>query len=175
MVASFRLGYAGKIYYATLTAGGAATAIDDDTLEFDDATVTWVEFANVMDVDDQFDSDSIDTTTRAEAALGWASEVNTTKKGQYSFTMRWQPGYAAFNALRDSWLGNTEIGLLNMDGPFGTAADEGNQGLAGNFTVSFSRKQPVKGIMTVDVTAKLSSYPTWVEVDSGGNLVAVVV
>jgi len=170
MPGSFRLGYEGVLYFAnTILTGRPGDVGSPDTF----ANVTWTELDNVMDVDGQFESESVDTTTRAEAKLGWASEIKTTKKGTLSTTMRWRPGDAGFEKLRDAWLGNSEVALLDLDGGFGDAADEGNQGLVANFTVSFGQKKPVKGIMTVEVSLTISSFPNWVEVDSGGALVAV--
>ena len=49
-----------------------------------------------------------------------------------------------------------------MDGDITTS---GNQGLAGNFTVTnFSRSEPLEEAVTVSVTLKPSSYTTWYEV-----------
>lgn len=165
-MATFRFGFEGVLYYGTglLTADFGGTGTDFSEL-------TWNEMDNVMDVDDQFESDKVDSTTRAEAKRGWSSEVNTTRKGQFSWGMRWKPSDLGFEALRDAWLNNTEIALLNLDGPKGAAENAGNQGLVGNFTVSFGRKQPVKGITIVEVTASVSSYPDWVEVNGSGALI----
>lgn len=168
-MANFRLGYEGVLYFGTgliekeFGAGGAGDTFAD---------VAWNELDNVMDVDDTFESDKVDTTTRAEAKKGWASEINTTKKGTFKFTMRWKPGDAGFEMLRNAWLANSEVALLDLDGPFGAAENEGNQGFVGNFTVSFGIKRPVKGIQTVEVTASLSSLPDWAEVNSSGDLIA---
>ena len=149
----FVLGSQGVLYYAS------DGPIDGTTPTFVNAL--WVEIPNVMDVDDDFSSDSIDTTTRAEAKSGWNSETRTTKSGTIKFTSRWKPGGtdAAFDALRDAWLTNAAIAVMDLDG----AKDvNGNQGLAANFTVSFSKKKPVKGIMTVEVELSVNSWPTWV-------------
>ena len=49
-----------------------------------------------------------------------------------------------------------------------------SQGICANWTLSFGQKKPVKGIMTVDVSATISAYPSWVEVTPAtGVLIAV--
>ena len=165
---NFRLGYQGVLYYCATPLNGRPGDSPDPSNDFLDAT--WIEFDNVMDVDNQFQSEKVDTTTRAEAKLGWASEIQTIKSGVMTVTMRHKPGDTAFEAFRDAWLFGKEIALLDLDGPI----DElGNSGLVGNFTLSYNFKKPVKGIMTVEVTASVSSYPNWVEVVTGPVLAAV--
>ncbi|MCA9266224.1 MAG: hypothetical protein KDA60_20330, partial [Planctomycetales bacterium] len=145
MAKSFKLGYEGVLYYSD-------TPLDqrpgDPTGANNYQTVTWNELDNVMDVDMNADSDSVDTTTRAEAKKGWKSEVKTTKDGKLSTTIRWKPADTGFQALRNAWLAGTEVALLDLDGSKDVIADQA-QGLVGNFTVSFGQKKPVKGIMTV--------------------------
>lgn len=167
MPESFRYGYEGVMYYSEELIDrfqGAGGGTEDF------ASVAWVEMDNVMDVDDTFDSDKIDTTTRAEAKKGWNSEVNTTKKAAFKFNIRWKPTDLAFKKIAKTWLSGKEISLMDLDGPFGVAANQGNQGLVGNFTLAFNRKMPVKGIMTAEVTASLSAFPDWIEVSSTGTL-----
>lgn len=164
---SFKLGYTGVLYYATTNIdreiGGTGTV--------DAANAVWNEIDNVTDVDDAFSSEKVDTTTRSEAKKGWASKINTTKNGTIKFQMRWKPSDAAFIKMRKAWITGGEISLLDMDGPIGNAIHAGNQGFVGNFTLEFTRKMPVKGIMMVDVTAELSSFPEWVEVNGSGVLI----
>lgn len=170
MPSNFKLGYEGKLYYSPtaltdrpLTASGGGTGT-----HFGNVVWSNYEITNVMDLEGNFESESVDTTTRSEAAVGWSSEINTTKQGQLTFTMRWKPAAADFIVMRAAWLAGGEIAMLDLDGPVGT---NGSQGIVANWTLSFNRKMPLKGIMTVDVTAKISSYPNWVTV-AGGVLVA---
>lgn len=132
--------------------------------------VVWTEIENIQDLSVDAESESVDTTTRSEAKKGWSSKVNTTKQGKITTTMRWKPGDAVFDKLRAAWLFNKEISILDLDGP---RTETGAQGLTGNFTVSFSKKKPVKGIMTVDVTLEVSAYPDWVVNDASDVLQAV--
>ena len=163
-MSSFILGYQGYLYIADNALdhrfiGGTGT--------YDYNDVTWSEIENVMDVDGNFESESVDTTTRSEAKTGWSSKINTTKSGTLNFTMRWQPGSSIFQQIQSAWLNTTEIALLDLDGELASGGSTSAQGLCANFTVSFSQKKPVKGIVTVDVTAEVSSYPDWVYVQTG--------
>jgi len=78
--------------------------------------------------------------------------------------MQWIPGDAGFEAVRDSYLNDTELALLVFDG--GELVD-GNQGLCANFNVfSFTRNEPLEEALTVSVNAKPSSEIEWYEFTS---------
>lgn len=163
MPGNFLLGYEGVLYLTTEPLDGRP---GDAGVTVDYSTATYNEMDNVTDVDGNFDSDKVDTTTRSEAKLGWASEISTTKKGETSFTMRWKPGDARFDQLRNAWLFSQTVGVLDMDQALTV---NGAQGLVGNMSVSFGVKRPVKGIQVVDVKLTVAEYPNWVESDGTGD------
>lgn len=165
MPASYNLGYTGTLwYFATpLTAlSGAGSAL----------TVTWVAATNVMDVDATMASDSVDVTTRVEAATGWSSDVQTLRSAELTFTMRVKQVDTATTALLTAWNTGAEIALLDLSGTKGAAADEGHHGISGNFTLSLDTKRPIKGVQVLEFKASLSSYPLYVKVNSSGALIA---
>ena len=165
------LGYEGVIYL------GDNAIVSPDAVG-DINAVTWSEMDNVMDADGSFDSEKVDTTTRSEAKVGWASEIATTKSGTISFTARWKPEDTIFTQLLSAWLNGTEVSVLDLDGSYTETPpdtnEEGNQGLCANMTCSFSQKKPVKGIMTIDVTLTISSFPHWVAVNATGDALEIV-
>lgn len=115
------------------------------------------ELANIKDLKLNFQTDKADVSTRASG--GWKNEVNTVKSGTITFTMQWKPGDTLFNQLRDAFLNATEIFFAALDGPKATA---GNQGPAGNWTVTnFSRSEGLNEAVTVDVELSPSSFTGW--------------
>lgn len=168
MATNWKFGYEGKLYF-----GSAILTARPPDAGSTFSNVTWTEIDNVTDVDGDFEANVIDTTTRAEAKFGWASEVRSIRKATLKFSMRWKPSDAGFTKLRDAWLTNSEVAMLDLDGKFGAAADSGNQGVVGNFTVSFNKKAAVAGLQMVEVTISGSTYLNWVSVNGSGALVAV--
>lgn len=116
-------------------------------------------FDNIMDLTCNFESESVDTTTRAEAGTGWSSEVFTTNKGTVSFEMRWLPGDTAFTIMQSAWLLRTTVGMVFLDQ---AKTVNGAQGIAANWSISFSLNQPVKGMQTANVQLSIAQYPDWV-------------
>ena len=112
MPANFVLGYECYLYIGD-------TAFDQrpaGTGTHDYNSVTWSELDVVQDVTDNFESEKVDTTTRSEAKVGWASEIQTTKSGNLSFTMRWKKSDTKFVQMVDAWLASSEVSLLDLDG-----------------------------------------------------------
>lgn len=165
----FKFGYEGVIYYS-------ATLLDQRPGDTDGSNnftnVPWQEMDNVTDVDGDYSAETVDTTTRAEAKKGWKSEVKSIKAGVTKWSARWKPSGtdSAFDVLRNAWLSGNPIPIMDLDGK---RDEPGSQGLVGNMSVEFSKKKPVKGIMMVDITVSVQSFPDWVKVNDGGNLEAV--
>ena len=150
---SYLLGSAASAYYSTTLLNGSNTAT-----VLSSATIV----SNIMDLSLDVDSEFVDVTTRGEAAAGFASQVAVLKNGQVTFDMRWQPGDAFFEAVKDVWLGTTsEIAMFLLDQPKATT---GAQGLVSNFTVSFGKTEALRDIQKVSVTLGISSQPEWYEV-----------
>jgi len=147
-MATFVLGMDCKLYFDSAPLAGAPS------------TGTWTELTNAKDVTVNLETGEADITTRANS--GWRATAATLKDGSIEFEMLWRPGDAGFDAIQSAWANSAEIGLAAMDGEITTS---GNQGLAGNFTVTnFSRSEPLEEAVTVSVTLKPSSYTTWYEV-----------
>jgi len=143
---TFVLGMSCKLYF-----GDAALTLIDP-LNVTDG-VTWTELTNCKDVSLNLEKGEADITTRANN--GWRATVGTLKDGGIEFEAIWKPGDAGFDALMAAWANGTEISMMALDGPYGTA---GSKGLTGNFTVtSFSRTEPLEEAVTVSVTIKPSS------------------
>lgn len=146
---------AAAYYHATLLDAhkGAGTA------DIIDKFGTLVNFTNIMDLTGNFEAESVDTTTRAEAALGWSSEVFTTNNAKISFDMRWEPGSTAFDLLKGAWLARSFVCMAFLDQD---KSVNGAQGIAANWSVSFSKNEPVKGLQTVGVQLAVAQYPDWI-------------
>ena len=145
---SFVLGMDCKLYF------------DSTPLADAPSTGTWVELANAKDVTINLETGEADITTRANN--GWRATAATLKDGSVEFEMLWKPGDTGFDAIKTAWSNAAEIAIAAMDGDITVS---GNQGLAGNFTVTnFSRSEPLEDAVSVSVTLKPSSYTTWYEV-----------
>jgi len=147
---AYTLGMNCKLYHS-------ATLLDGDTNT--PATVSWSEIDNAKDVTLNLETGEADVTTRGNN--GWRATAATLKDGSIEFEALWKPGDTAFDALQTAWAGGNEIAIAAMDGAIATS---GNQGLAGNFSVTnFSRNEPLEEAVTVNVTLKPSSFTEWYE------------
>ena len=123
-------------------------------------TLSWQEIQNVRDVNLNLETGEADATSRK--SNGWRQTLTTFKDGSIEFELLWEPGDAAFDALRAAWQGSSEIALMALDDD---AQVSGSQGLASNFRVpNFSRSEPLEGTVTASVTVKPSSQTDWYEV-----------
>lgn len=120
---------------------------------------------NIMDLSLEVESEFVDATTRAEAAAGFKSEIAVIKGGRITFDARWQPGDNFFDALKTAWLDSTTITMIALDQD---KTVDGAQGLAANFSVSFSKEEPLRDVQKVSVTLAIASYPEWYEVEAAG-------
>ena len=133
---------------------------DATPLAGDPSTGNWTEMDNVRDLNQNLETGEADATTRGNN--GWEATAATLKNGEISFQMFWDTADAAFTAIQEAWAQAKEIAIAAMDGAI---ASSGSQGLAGNFSVTnFSRSEPLRELVTVDVTLKPSSYTTWYKV-----------
>jgi len=128
----------------------------------DDADgLTWTEQDNIADLTDNFTPTEVDITTRATAKLGWEASATVLKAGEIRWTMQALHGGTFVDAIMAAFLDSKPIALMDLSGDSGT---EGAFGLAANFSIAVTHAKPVKGVQTLDVTAKVYSYPEWVTV-----------
>lgn len=148
MPVNYQLGKSGKAYYSATALTAVAVAAD---------VTAATEVSNIQDLTINLQKDTVEVNSRANG--GWKTKVGTLKDGSVTFKMLWKPTDAAFTAMRDAFLDDTEI--------FFTALDDaktvtGAQGISGNFNVSnFTRNEPIGDVMTVDVELSPSSFTDW--------------
>lgn len=145
----YLLGNAAKAYWSAtaLTGANTATVMQNATLA-----------DNIMDLTLEVESEFVDATTRSEAANGWRSEIAVLKNGRITFDARWKPGDTFFEELKDAWLAGSTVTFAAMDD---AKATTGSQGLIANFSVSFSKTEPLMDIQKISVTLSVASYPEW--------------
>jgi hypothetical protein len=151
-MANYVLGFNGKLYIsATLVTAATNAAL------LAGATTGSTIVTLAQDVNVDLSTDKADITTRGNS--GWGQEVPTLKKGTLKFKMLWKPADAGIGILQTAWLANAEIFAAALDGAVGTS---GNQGPAGNFTVTnFSRNEGLKDAMTLEIELSASSFNGW--------------
>lgn len=123
---------------------------------------TWNEMPGVKDLTTSLEKASADVSNRAS---GWRKERGTLKTLSLSFQMVWDPEDLDFDALLTSFLNNTSIDCVVLDGPVATA---GSQGPRATFEVfKFERSEELEGAMMVDVELKptyaTGQEPYWYE------------
>ena len=140
---AFKLGLSAKLYRDT----GSA----------------WDEVANVKDLSLSMDKGEADATTRGNN--GWKATIPGLKDASVEFGMVYDLADTDMTAIRDSYLNNTSIRFLVMDGDLSLAA-AGSQGLKATFMVtSFKINQSLEEAVTVEVSIKptyATVAPTWV-------------
>jgi hypothetical protein len=147
------LGKDSKAYYST-TAIGVTPATDTP------ADLTWVEVDIIRDATTNQEVGEADSSTRGTG--GYKATESTLKDASIDLEIKWVSANAGMEALRDAYNNTTAIAMAFMDGAIATS---GNQGLTANFAVtSFSRSEPLEGIVTVAITLKPSSVIAWYEV-----------
>ena len=148
---NFTLGKDCKAYY------GATLAAGTDNAAYSTALAAATVGDNLKDLKLNFSTDKADISTRANN--GWKATAATLKDGTITFTMLWKPGDAFFTAVLTAWQNSTELFFSALDGVYTVS---GNQGPAGNFTVTnFSRSEGLTDAVTVDVELSPSSQNGW--------------
>lgn len=122
------------------------------------------EVSNVRDVTMNITKSEADASTRAGG--GWKETVAVMRDASISFEMISDPDDAAYVALRDSFLGNTNsVALAILDR---ASSIVGAEGLWADFHVTeFSRSESLEGVLTTSVTVKPTRSglaPEWAEV-----------
>lgn len=143
-MADFVLGLNAKLYFNSATY----------------ATPTWVEITLAQDVTLNGTLDEADVTTRGSA--GFKETVGTLLDAGIEFKMLWKPGDAAFEKIKDAWLGRSAVEILCLDGDENVAGSEGLR--ASMMVTNFTRNEPLAEALTVDVTmkpTKAANPPEW--------------
>lgn len=156
-MANFLLGKDAVTYYSTTLFDGGTTP--NQTI-IDGALVA----NNIMDLSLDVESDFVEITTRQTAAQGFKAFTATLKNSTITFDALWNPDDGAwFTALKDVWDTGApnEIGIVCFDQARGVAS--GAQGIIGNFTVGFTKEEPLNDAQKVSVTLTASSYVQWHE------------
>ena len=149
---------------------------DDSTNPFDNSSQTnaqaWLDLSaagnatltaeNIMDLTDNIDSEMADSTTRAEAKLGWTAEIAVLKNGQVQFDFRWELGDAFTTRLINAWDTGQGISMAFMDQPAKTTDQTDAQGLGGIFSVSISKTENLRDIQKATATLSIAKNPLWV-------------
>lgn len=137
-----------KLYYSATLFDGATS---------DAAAVTWVEIDNVSDVAFSLTREEADGTTRGNG--GMKKTVTTLGDLELTFTLDADVSKAWFTAIKTGYVSRTPVPFAIMDGDE-TAA--GADGPAANFKITnFSRSEPLNGVATYEVTAKIHEYFEW--------------
>lgn len=118
---------------------------------------TWVEIDNVKDLTLNLTKEEADVTTRANN--GWKAIVASLKEGSIDFEMVWNKSDSNFQALLASFLTNSVIDFLILDGPYDTAGSEGLRASCQVF--NFSRAEQLTDVLRASVTIKptYSAHP----------------
>jgi len=117
---------------------------------------SWTPLTNVKDVTLNLESDTADTTTRANS--GWKSTVATLKDGTVEFDMIWRTTDAGFTAIKDAYFNGSAIGIQVLDGTDG-------EGLEADFVVTkFTRNEQLAEALMVSVSLNVTyvdTAPVW--------------
>lgn len=125
------------------------------------ASPTWVEIVNAKDVTVPLTKGEADTSRRGTE---WKTRRGTLKDASIDFQLVQEDGDAAFTALLNSFLNNTPIELLALNGPVGTVGSEGLRATCEVF--NFQDAQALESAVVYDVSAK----PTPAK-DGSGNAI----
>lgn len=110
-----------------------------------------------MDVTVNLTANETDVTTRGNN--GWDATATTTKAGSIDFKLMWQPGDAVFDAIRAAYLASAPLSFAALDQ---LVAVVGADGPVADYSItSFTRNEPLKDALTVDVSLKIALYHTW--------------
>ncbi len=121
---------------------------------------TWTLISNVRDLGLGLEKGEADVTTRA--GNGWEQVVAALKSASIEWGMVWDTADANFTAIRNSFLNDTVIEFLVLDGAVATT---GSQGLRAECMVQrFRRNENLREAVVVDVSAKptySTNAPSW--------------
>ncbi len=124
---------------------------------FDDAAA-WAPVNIVRDVTVTAEAGEADVTTRGNS--GFRQTIAGLREITLEFEMVWEPGDAAFEAIRNAFL---PPGALVAFAALDSAGASGD-GPVGDFAITnFSRSEPLEEAISVSVTAKLARWGQWTQ------------
>lgn len=125
----------------------------------DAALASLTEMSNVTDVTVSMEAGESDVTTRANQ--GWRATASTLKECTAEFEMVYDPGDAAFTAVKNAFLNGTTISAAFLTG---AKAVENSEGPYGNWSVtSFTRSEALEEAIKYSVTLKMAEFDSWIE------------
>lgn len=127
------------------------------------------ELAYVGDVTIGGNPVEVDTTTRQTIRTGFTSSTEIAQQGEITLSI--QARLVTDDLMRTLAYARKERTQLALLALTEKKDVEGAWGNAGNFTINFSVSQPVQGIQTLDLTAKLANESYVVEVDATQNII----
>ena len=111
-----------------------------------------LEAKHIKDVTVDMNASEADDTTRNHD--GWESTATGLKRWMVSFNMVKKDGDTVYAALKSAFKLNTEITV--------SVTDEQGDTIVGTCKVSkFTRSEPLRDVVTVDVTLVGRGKPTW--------------
>jgi hypothetical protein len=135
---SKKLGFSGKLYYSTTLLTG---------------TPSWTEIPMAGDITPTDEKVVAQINDRSSTAV---EEVHGRFTLSWDCQITFDPGHAAFAALRAAYIANTPLAFFIADGGSGVNGTEGWQ--ADCQIRSFPRAEPLDDVMTVAM--RISPYPT---------------
>ena len=125
-----RMGFQGKLFYRV---GGVGSG-------------SWVELANVRDVNINLSKSEGDATTRGNN--GWKATLAGIKDGTVEFEMVWDTTEPGFGAIQTAWDTNAAIGIAAFDSESGAGWEFDAQ------VFDLSKSEPLEDAQTASVTIK---------------------
>lgn len=121
----------------------------------------------IRDVNVGGQNTTIDTTVREDVKQGFSTSLIAFTEGSMTVQVRYEPTDAAgvevdrsFRPLMAAQQRKKTIFAVDFDKKFDQL---GAKGLAGNWSVSFSKPKPVAGLVVVDWSFALSSKGQWIQ------------
>lgn len=131
-----------------------------------EAVPVWLELDSVRDVTLNQTRNEIDDTSRL--ARGWRSRLAGLAEWGADFEMVYNTSNTAWQKIRASFLANTSIEVLILDGDI---VEDDHEGLRGSvFVTDFTRSEPLEDVVSSSCTLVGNGEPTWV-ISSGGVVV----
>jgi len=140
-----KLGKDAVLYYGTTGATGA------------------IEATSVGDVSVAMTAGEAKIPTRGNGGIN--AVATTLLEIEVTFKIPLDPSDAFYQAVRVAFVGRTTMALKPMTGSNSVA---GNEGPDGDFVITkFDRAEPIDGEVSMDCTAKIQVFRSWVVVASG--------
>ena len=123
-------------------------------------------YDTIRDVTVGGDPTTVDTTVREDVKAGFSTELISHSQGSMTVQARYHPTNEA-GMFEDPAMKALMVCFLQKGTIFGVDLDKrydkvGAQGLAGNWSVGFSKPKPVADLVVIDWNFRLSGKPQWI-------------